>query len=134
MICIFNNRRSRGFGLAAIVVALAGPLAGCATTKTPKLAVCDGRHKRPANPFGSILPGAPPVVYVPGKKGVPVAIPAPPRSSVPPAPVFVPPTGAPGPMLEPPLPPGVPDTASPIDPAATSALTPDASRRVFASC
>jgi hypothetical protein len=104
-----NNRRSRGFRLAAIVVTLAGPLAGCATSKTPKLAVCDGQHKRPANPYGSILPGAPPVVYVPGKKGVPVPVPAPPAP------------GAPAQVFSP-------------DPAATSALTPDASRRVFASC
>jgi hypothetical protein len=109
MMCNLNNRRSRGFRLAVIVVALTGPLAGCATSKTPKLAVCDGRHKRPANPYGSVLPGAPPVVYVPGKKGVPVAIPAP---SVP---------GAPAQVFAP-------------DPAATSALTPDASRRFFASC
>ncbi len=112
MNCNLNNRRSRGFRLAAIVVALAGPLAGCATSKTPKLAVCDGRHKRPANPYGSILPGAPPVVYVPGKKGVPVPVPAPSAPGGPDAPAQV---------------------FSP-DPAATSALTPDAARRVFASC
>jgi hypothetical protein len=107
MICNFDFRRAHGLGLAAIVVTLAVPLAGCATPKTPKLNVCDGRHKRPANPYGSVLPGAPPVVYVPGKKGKPVPVPAPP-------PV-----------------PGAPATT--IDPAATSAITPDASR-VFASC
>ncbi|GGE97642.1 hypothetical protein GCM10011404_33520 [Sphingomonas prati] len=134
MICNLNNRRSRGFGLAAIVVALVGPLAGCATTKTPKLAVCDGRHKRPANPFGSILPGAPAVVYVPGKKGVPVAVPAPPRVSGAPAEVFAPPPAPGAPDMAPVPVPSGPDGASPINPAATSALTPGASRRVFASC
>ncbi len=110
MICNLDFRRARGLGLAALVITLTGPLAGCATTKTPKLAVCDGRHKRPANPYGSVLPGAPPVVYVPGKKGVPVAVPDPSRA------------------------PGAPAASLTIDPAATSALTPDASRRAFASC
>jgi hypothetical protein len=110
MICNLDIRRARGLGFAALAVVLTGPLAGCATPKTPKLAVCDGRHKRPANPYGSILPGAPPVVYVPGKKGVPVPVPAPPRA------------------------PGAPAAAPSVNPAATSALTPDASRRVFASC
>lgn len=30
-------------------------LAGCASTGASKLAVCDGKHLRPANPYGSIL-------------------------------------------------------------------------------
>lgn len=30
-------------------------LAGCASTGGGKLAVCDGKHLRPANPFGSVL-------------------------------------------------------------------------------
>lgn len=30
-------------------------LAGCATPGDPKPPVCDGRHRRPANPYGSIL-------------------------------------------------------------------------------
>jgi hypothetical protein len=33
-------------------------LAGCAT-HDPKPAVCDGKHRRPANPYGSILPNIP---------------------------------------------------------------------------
>ena len=41
----------------AAVVALA--LAGCATHSEPKPAVCDGKHRRPANPYGSVLPTAP---------------------------------------------------------------------------
>ena len=30
-------------------------LAGCASTGGGKLAVCDGKHLRPANPYGSVL-------------------------------------------------------------------------------
>jgi hypothetical protein len=30
-------------------------LAGCASTGGARLAVCDGKHLRPANPFGSVL-------------------------------------------------------------------------------
>ena len=45
----------------AALVALGLPLASCATSKTPKLGVCDGnpKHRRNANPYGSVLPGAP---------------------------------------------------------------------------
>lgn len=34
-------------------------LAGCATHSEPKPAVCDGKHRRPANPYGTVLPSAP---------------------------------------------------------------------------
>jgi len=35
-------------------------LTGCAVTGGGKLAVCDGKHLRPANPYGSVLaPAAP---------------------------------------------------------------------------
>ena len=30
-------------------------LAGCASAGGGKLAVCDGKHLRPANPYGSVL-------------------------------------------------------------------------------
>jgi hypothetical protein len=30
-------------------------LGGCASTGSGKLAVCDGKHLRPANPYGSVL-------------------------------------------------------------------------------
>jgi type IV secretion system protein VirB7 len=39
-------------------------LAGCATQNDAKPAVCDGKHRRPANPYGSVLPSAP---AAPGK-------------------------------------------------------------------
>ena len=35
-------------------------LTGCATHGDPKPAVCDGKHRRPANPNGSVLSTAPP--------------------------------------------------------------------------
>jgi hypothetical protein len=34
-------------------------LTACASTSETKLAVCDGRHRRPANPYGSVLPTVP---------------------------------------------------------------------------
>jgi hypothetical protein len=43
--------------IAILGVALA--LAGCATHSEPKPAVCDGKHRRPANPYGTVLPTAP---------------------------------------------------------------------------
>jgi len=38
-------------------------LSACATFRTADPPVCDGRHRRPANPYGSIL--YPAVPYVP---------------------------------------------------------------------
>ena len=35
-------------------------LTGCASLKDPEPPVCDGRHRRPANPYGSVLDGASP--------------------------------------------------------------------------
>lgn len=41
-------------------------LGGCATLRTTEPPVCDGRHRRPANPYGSVLdPPPPPVVAEP---------------------------------------------------------------------
>lgn len=41
-----------------LLIASLGVLAGCAMD-SQKLAVCDGKHRRPANPYGTVLPGAP---------------------------------------------------------------------------
>jgi hypothetical protein len=38
-----------------VLVMAALALAGCASTGSGKLAVCDGKHLRPANPYGSVL-------------------------------------------------------------------------------
>ena len=51
-----------------VMLALAA-LGGCATHSEPKPAVCDGKQRRPANPYGSVLPSAP------GKDGAPAATP-----------------------------------------------------------
>ncbi|WP_017504276.1 hypothetical protein RSD66_12580 [Brevundimonas sp. S1H14] len=49
-------------------------LGGCATGRTETPPICDGRERRPANPYGSILvpspsatPSAPPVEPVEGE-------------------------------------------------------------------
>ncbi len=43
--------------LAALGLALIAPVsATIATSKSPKLTRCDGKHRRPANIYGSILP------------------------------------------------------------------------------
>lgn len=38
---------------------LAVALVGCASIAPAGVAVCDGKHRRPANPYGSVLPDAP---------------------------------------------------------------------------
>lgn len=44
-----------------LFAALATALAGCATTKVDKPPICDGRHRRPANLYGSVIvPDQPP--------------------------------------------------------------------------
>jgi hypothetical protein len=40
----------------AVVASVILALAGCAHSPDGKPAVCDGRHRRPANPYGSVLP------------------------------------------------------------------------------
>ena len=44
-------------------------LGGCATHSEPKPAICDGKHRRPANPYGTVLPS------VTGKEVAPSAAP-----------------------------------------------------------
>lgn len=66
-------------GWFVLVAMLAIPLGGCATAPDGKPAVCDGHHRRPANPYGSVLPMTP---------GVAPQSPSPTnsKSSAPPAP------------------------------------------------
>lgn len=49
----------------AVIVAFA--LAGCAGTPVRKPAVCDGKHRRPANLYGSVLPALP--IPLPASQG-----------------------------------------------------------------
>lgn len=59
--------------IAILPAALGLTLGGCATSKPPKLAVCDGKpkHRRDANPYGSVLPGAPAVAAPAAANGQP---------------------------------------------------------------
>ena len=55
----------RSGSLTVLAVAAAVLVTGCASTKAEKPAVCDGKHRRPANAYGSVLlsiplPGAQP--------------------------------------------------------------------------
>jgi type IV secretion system protein VirB7 len=38
-----------------ILILLALSVSGCATSSADKLPVCDGKHRRPANPQGTVL-------------------------------------------------------------------------------
>lgn len=41
--------------IPVLTVAAALALAACSSTSGKKLAVCDGKHLRPANPYGTVL-------------------------------------------------------------------------------
>jgi hypothetical protein len=47
--------RARHFAMLAVVLANTG----CASTKADKVAICDGKHRRPANAYGTVLPTIP---------------------------------------------------------------------------
>jgi hypothetical protein len=52
---------AKGFMMAGLVLAISLPLSQNAeAAKSPKLAKCDGKHRRTANPYGSILPSVDP--------------------------------------------------------------------------
>lgn len=53
------GKRIIGILTALAIIAPVG--AATAAPKSPKLAKCDGKHRRPANPYGSILPSVDPV-------------------------------------------------------------------------
>ena len=58
--------------IAATMVAVSG----CATGQDAKPPVCDGRHRRPANPYGSVLPSIPTgPVAPPPRAGAPPPLP-----------------------------------------------------------
>lgn len=91
--------------LALVGLTVIGPVAASvATAKTPKLARCDGKSRRPANVYGSILPSVDPVAgtVVPGTArpgGVelfPLADPTKPDARAP-----VPTDGKPAPLVPP---------------------------------
>jgi len=61
-------------GAASLILALAG----CAHSRDGKPAVCDGRHRRPANPYGSVLPVFPGQTERPAAPGAKAPPPSPP--------------------------------------------------------
>ena len=68
-----------------IVVLGALALSGCTGTRIKPAAVCDGKHRRPANLYGTILPSLP--VPVPAsQQGVGQSVIAPPAGPTAPAP------------------------------------------------
>jgi hypothetical protein len=74
-----------------LAVALIAPVdALTAASKSPKLAKCDGKQRRPANPYGSILPSvdpqagtSTPAAQTSGRTGVDVFSDSAPAPSVP---------------------------------------------------
>ena len=69
----------RSICILAALALLTPVNAGIAASKSPKLAKCDGKQRRPANPYGSILPSVDPLggtstpaVQSPERKGVEV--------------------------------------------------------------
>ncbi|HEY1926596.1 MAG TPA: hypothetical protein VGG92_03955 [Caulobacteraceae bacterium] len=64
-----------------VLILLAAALGGCATSTAKSLPVCDGQHRRPANPYGSVLDPAPasaPAASAEAAPTPPPATPAPP--------------------------------------------------------
>ena len=51
----------RIMGILAALALMAPANSGIAASKSPKLAKCDGKQRRPANPYGSILPSVDPL-------------------------------------------------------------------------
>lgn len=83
----------RIMGILAALALIAPINAASAASKSPKLAKCDGKQRRSANPYGSILPSVDPLGgtstpagQVPERKGVevfPEKNPAAPKSATP---------------------------------------------------
>ena len=51
----------RIIGILAALALIAPVNPGIAASKSPKLAKCNGKQRRPANPYGSILPSVDPL-------------------------------------------------------------------------
>jgi hypothetical protein len=82
--------------ITALIAAFAITIAASPVTaapKTPKLSKCDGKQRRPANPYGTILPSVDPLAgsstpddQTPDRPGVnvfPEKAPAPPKPAAP---------------------------------------------------
>jgi hypothetical protein len=72
-----------------VLILLAAALGGCATSTARSLPACDGQHRRPANPYGSVLDPTP------AASAPPTADPAPkPTTAAPPPAVSSPGCGS----------------------------------------
>jgi type IV secretion system protein VirB7 len=71
-----------------VLILLAAALGGCATSTAKSLPVCDGQHRRPANPYGSVLDPAPATAGAPTP-----AAPASPAAPTPPPAATTSPSG-----------------------------------------
>ncbi len=61
--------------ILVLIVAASFALAACSSTGAKKLAVCDGKHLRPANPYGTVLGPAAEDPAAPSAQGTPEAKP-----------------------------------------------------------
>jgi|CoawatStandDraft_6_1074263.scaffolds.fasta_scaffold17323_2 hypothetical protein len=71
---LLQSPMGKRYAVAALLIVGSVGLTGCAGQKLAKVSVCDGKHLRPGNPYGSILPGAPiPPITAPAGPGSPIA-------------------------------------------------------------
>lgn len=123
-----------GSALATFALAMLIPSVPVAAAKNERLPRCDGRQKRPANPYGTVLPTVPPrnmtsAVDPASGLSVPRGTPAP--SSAPTTNLFPPESAAPAPQGPHTSQAGKVPAIGAIDPSAgpTAALT-----TTYASC
>lgn len=87
-------------------------LGGCAGSKIKPAAVCDGKHRRPANLYGTILPSLP-VPLPASQQGAGQSMVTPPSRSTDPAPAPLPAPAPDGSATEAPIGPGATNTQQP---------------------
>jgi hypothetical protein len=100
---VLKEQPMREFAKCAVIaLMIAAPVSvAMAESKSPKLAHCDGHHRRAANPYGSILPTVDPVTgaATPANGGVDIFPGAPATSKA--RAGQAPPTGKPAPTVPP---------------------------------
>ncbi len=92
-----------GSALAFLALAALTPSVPASAAKDEKLPRCNGRQKRPANPYGTVLPTIPArnaasAATVPSAGGVPRGTPAPQPAPPPPTNHFPPESATPAPI------------------------------------
>jgi type IV secretion system protein VirB7 len=61
--------------IPVLIVAASFALAACSSTGAKKLATCDGKHLRPANPYGTVLAPSAEGAAAPSAEGTPETTP-----------------------------------------------------------